>query len=179
MKQDYSWLESYTEMFRDQLVLELGCGSGIDTDFISKHAQSVVACDIAFKKNASVLTLDHSKELPFENGKFDTVVASLCLHYFTMETTKNIIAEISRVLMPGGNFICRLNSYKDENYGAVGFPEIEPGFYNVNGERKRFFKEHEIHTLWSHGYEIHEISHKVIDRYEKEKCIYEFSAKRS
>ena len=90
--------------------------------------------------------------------------------------SKEIIAEISRVLKPQGSFICRLNSYKDENYGSVGYPEIEPGLYDVNGEQKRFFQEHEIRSLWEQGYSLRAISHKSIDRYQKVKWVYEFRA---
>lgn len=176
MKQDHSWLESYSELLTGKRVLELGCGSGLDTRIISRYSESVIACDAARGANKDVLLLDHSKRFPFENGAFDTVVASLCLHYFTLETTKSIIEEIARVQTAGGRFICRLNSYKDENYGAVGFPEIEPGLYNVNGEQKRFFTEQEIHALWSQRYKINEIGHKIIDRYAKDKYVYEFCA---
>jgi len=181
MKLDYKWLDSYTDMLSDKTVLELGCGSGIDTTLISKLAKCFVSGDIEPMPNAQhrLQVLDHSKNLPFKNGSFDTVVASLCLHYFSMENTKEIIAEISRVLVPDGKFICRLNSYKDEHHGSVGFPQIEPGLYNVNGKPKRFFREAQIRTLWKHGYILDEISHKSIDRYQRAKYIYEFSATRA
>ena len=178
MKHDHSWLVPYAEILEGKVILELGCGSGIDTTVLSDYAETLVSGDIAPKAESqgTVLALDHSKALPFKNGSFDTVVASLCLHYFRIEKTKEIITEISRVLKPQGSFICRLNSYKDENYGSVGYPEIEPGLYDVNGEQKRFFQEHEIRSLWEQGYSLRAISHKSIDRYQKVKWVYEFSA---
>ena len=178
MKHDYTWLVPYAEILKGKVVLELGSGSGIDSTVISDFAESLVSGDLApnSKSQGTVLVLDHSKELPFEDGSFDTVVASLCLHYFKIDKTREIIAEISRVLKPQGSFICRLNSYKDENYGAVGYPEIEPGLYNVNGEHKRFFQEQEIESLWEPRYTLATINHKNIDRYQKEKWVYEFCA---
>ena len=178
MKHDHTWLVSYTEILKGKVVLELGCGSGIDSTVISDYAETLVSGDLApdSKSQDTVLVLDHSKELPFEDGSFDTVVASLCLHYFKTDKTKEIIAEISRVLKPQGSFICRLNSYKDENYGAIGYPEIESGFYNVNGEHKRFFQKKENESLWEQGYSLATIKHKNIDRYQKEKWVYEFCA---
>ena len=164
-------------MLRGKSVLELGCGSGIDSRFISGLTNNLVPGDIDPKTNSgNVLILDHSKPLPFKNETFDTVVASLTLHYFSKSITKDIIKEISRVLRRQGTVICRLNSYKDENYGAVGHPEIEPGLYNVNGEQKRFFREEEITELWSHDFIPSAILHKSIDRYEHAKFVYEFTA---
>lgn len=177
MIHDHDWLESYSDMLRGKAVLELGCGSGIDTNFISRLACSLVSGDI--EPQACVdgaLELDHSKTLPFKDRTFDVVVASLCLHYFCMAKTKEVITEISRVLKYRGLIICRLNSYKDENYGAVGYPELEPGFYNVKGEKKRFFREEEIRELWSREFALSKVVHKNIDRYEEAKFVYEFSA---
>lgn len=178
MKRDHAWLESYTEMLKGKAVLELGCGPGIDSKVLSQFSDFLVSCDLAPKHGiqGSVLTLDHSKKLPFKSDSFDTVVASLCLHYFSFERTKEIIAEISRLLRPHGSFICRLNSYKDINYGATGHAEIEPGLFNVNGQQKRFFQEKEIEALWASDYSLHELSLKRIDRYQKAKYVYEFSA---
>lgn len=178
MKHDHNWLVSYAEILKGKVILELGCGSGKDTIVLSDYAETLVSGDLAPKSESqgAVLVLDHSKQLPFENGSFDAVVASLCLHYFRIKKTKEIIEEISRVLKPQGIFVCRVNSYKDENYGAVGYPEVELGLYNVNGEHKRFFEEQEIRSLWAQGYSLRTISHKNIDRYQKEKWVYEFSA---
>ena len=178
MKHDHNWLVPYAEILKGKVILELGCGPGIDTTVLSGYAETLVSGDIAPKPESqgNVLALDHSKDLPFKNASFDIAVASLCLHYFEIEKTKEIIAEISRVLKPQGSFICRLNSYKDENYGSVGYPEIEPGLYDVNGEQKRFFQEHEVRSLWTPEYSLNTISHKAIDRYQKAKWVYEFSA---
>ena len=178
MKHDHSWLVPYAEMLKGKVILELGCGSGIDSTVLSEYAERLVSGDLAPKSECRgiVLALDHSKKLPFKDCSFDAVVASLCLHYFSIKKTKEIISEISRVLKPQGSFICRLNSYKDENYGAVGYPEIESGLYNVKGEQKRFFHKQEIQALWTQGYSLNLINHKKIDRYQKEKWVYEFSA---
>lgn len=181
MKHDYNWLEPYVKILKGKEVLELGCGSGLDTTVISTLAKRLVSSDIAPIQDSqhTVQALDHSKKLPFKSTGFDTVVASLCLHYFSLEVTKEIIAEISRILKPNGKLICRLNSYKDENYGSVGYPQIETGLYNVNGEQKRFFREEDIRILWKQGYSLDNLSHKKIDRYEKAKYVYEFSATRN
>jgi len=178
MKRDYEWLESYADVLEDNLVLELGCGPGIDTTVISRYANQVVACDQARDAEAVSQTtmLDHSQPLPFNDRTFNTVVASLCLHYFTAEVTKQIAAEIVRVLKVGGGFICRVNSCKDENYGAIGYTEIETGLYLVDGSAKRFFTEEDVRHLLLEGFSLNDISHCGIDRYEKTKYVWQFSA---
>ena len=124
------------------------------------------------------MVLDHSKTLPFQDASFDVVVTSLCLHYFDLENTREVIAEITRVLTRNGRFICRVNSHRDVNYGAEGHPEIEPGLFAVHGESKRFFQEQEIKSLWSDNYDLGAISLKGIDRYQKTKYVYEFTGAR-
>jgi hypothetical protein len=75
--------------------------------------------------------------------------------------------------------LCRVNSYRDENYGAVGYSAIEPGLYDVGGGPKRFFKKQEIEWLWSPEFTLGEIAHRGIDRYQKTKYVYEFSANKA
>ena len=180
MKSDYRWLEKWSYCLSDKVVLELGCGSGIDTNFIVRDAKLVVACDLLPPKKidgvSKILSLDHSKKLPFENYSFEVVVASLCLHYFKWSTTCNIISELSRVIQKEGLLLCRLNSVNDLNYGAFGHPELETRMFSVNGQSKRFFSNSDIRELFPMPWLLTGLEEKSIDRYEKEKVIWEFSA---
>jgi SAM-dependent methyltransferase len=180
MKSDYRWLERWSNSLNDQVVLELGCGDGIDTKTIVKISKSVVACDLEPPQSiagaSKVMVLDHSEKLPFENESFNVVVASLCLHYFSWPDTRNIVTEISRVLNKGGLLLCRLNSENDTNYGATGHPEIEKGMYNVHGRSKRFFSKPDIRNLFLKPWLLTGLEQKYIDRYEKEKVVWEFGA---
>lgn len=182
MKSDKRWLEKYSDALQGRTALELGCGPGIDSVAIAGYTDFLVSGDLSPRSipNSSnpVISLDHARPLPFGDASFDVVIASLCLHYFPIDTLREINNEIARVLKPIGLFICRLNSYKDTHYGATGYPEIEPGLYSVNGQQKRFFHESEIRDLWSGDYRIHEITFNAIDRYRYTKYIYEFSASR-
>jgi len=177
MKRDHAWLETYADVLKGSRVLELGCGPGIDSKVIARYAHWLVATDLDPNPQIECLKLklDHSKTLPFKDASFDVVVASLCLHYFDLEKTTEVVAETTRVLKHNGVFICRVNSHKDVNHGAEGFPEIEPGLFAVRGEPKRFFQEHQIQALWSGSYDLGTISLKGIDRYQQTKYVYEFS----
>jgi SAM-dependent methyltransferase len=179
MRQDHRWLENWLEKINNLVVLELGCGEGIDTRVIAQHAKSVVACDKSpLQSNTDVTTilkLDHSENLPFNDHSYDLVIASLCLHYFDRSTSNRIVAEISRVLKNRGVLLCRLNSVRDVNYGATGYPEIETGVYNVEGEQKRFFSERDIRQLFPDPWVLSPLVEKSIDRYGDEKVVWEFT----
>lgn len=112
-------------------VLELGAGQGQDTRFFAEHGYEVVSTDL--EQSA----LDLSKELPFENEAFDVVYAHLSLHYFDDATTKSLLAEIRRVLRPGGMLAFLVNSASDPE-ASMGV-EIEPSYRRVEGVIKRFF----------------------------------------
>lgn len=178
-KEDYQWIDKWSSLVSDKRVLELGCGSGIDTHAIAGMASTVVACGInpggGLPAMAQVLELDYREPMPFAK-EFDVVVASLSLHYFDWATTEKIVTEISRVLVSGSFLLYRLNSDKDINYGASGFSELEPGLMDVEGTPKRFFDKASIHQLFSAHWYLTELEHKAIDRYEKPKYVWEFGA---
>ena len=177
MKTDYKWLEKWANDLKGKSILELGCGEGADTAVIATYADTVIACDLEPPENTpSVMELDHSKKLPFEAKVFSVVVASLCLHYFSWAITCGIASEISRVLSSNGLLICRLNSTNDSNYGANGYPEIENNLYSVKGKTKRFFTDYDIQSLFPEPWKLLDLEEKHIDRYAKDKIVWEFGA---
>ncbi len=181
IKKDYQWLNKWRALISEKTILELGCGDGVDTQVLLESASSVIACDLNsadVERNrmaisgAQFLELNHAQPLPFENGRFDVVLASLSLHYFTWEKTQDIVAEISRVLVPEGVLICRLNSTQDVNYGASGYPEVERGLYEFEGQTKRFFRRQDVLELFGKYWSFSDLRHDVIDRYELPKSVW-------
>jgi ubiquinone/menaquinone biosynthesis C-methylase UbiE len=94
-------------------VLDAGCGSGplsaalrakgaIVTGFDSSSAMVELARQ-RLGENAALHVADLSQPLPFADGAFDDVVASLVLHYLRDWTAP--LAELRRVLKPGGRLI--------------------------------------------------------------------------
>ena len=67
----------------------------------------------------------------------------------------------------------KLNSTKDVNHGAVGHEEIKPGFYLVNGERKRFFDQDSMDVLFETGWEIQRIQELTEGRFRETKVLWE------
>lgn len=145
-----NWLDDYKDVLNKckTKVLDLGCGVGNDSLYLTEKGFDVIACDysdIAIEKinkefnNVETKIVDISKRLPFEDNSFDLIIADLSLHYFDENTTKNIMREIKRILTPNGYLIARVNSVEDINHGAGQGKKLEENFYYVEGYNKRFF----------------------------------------
>jgi SAM-dependent methyltransferase len=153
------WLERWAailETSRQGKILELGCGGGRDSRYLTGFGLDVIACD--YSREALEICrltaprterrrIDISEPLPFPDEAFPVVLAGLCLHYFSWTRTMAIMAEIRRCLKPGGFMLMRVNSTADVHHGAAGHPEVEPGLYNVDGELKRFFDRKAVERL--------------------------------
>lgn len=94
-------------------ILDLGCGGGFLSNFLSKKGHKVTGLDISedalkvarrydFTKKVSYLRGDAYK-LPFNKNSFDVVCAMDFLEH--VEKPNEIIKEVSRVLKPGGQFL--------------------------------------------------------------------------
>lgn len=162
----------------DKNILELGCGDGQDSRVLQQYAGSLISADLSPEMNNHPLKvkLNHGNPLPFRDHSFDVVVASLCFHYFHWQQTLEIFSEVARILRANSILICRLNSEQDTNYGAGSSEAIEPGLFRVDGQLKRFFSERDIEKVLDKKFWIADLKHKVIDRYQMPKAIYEFHA---
>lgn len=145
-----SWLEPYMDLFVSGMrVLEAGCGIGSDARYLAGHGLTVTALDLSPERvaqaastapEARFLVADLRAGLPLRDCSAERVVSSLSLHYFDRQTTALIVSEISRVLVPGGILLCRVNVVGDRgSLWGVG-TEHEPDYFEVwPGHFKRFF----------------------------------------
>jgi ubiquinone/menaquinone biosynthesis C-methylase UbiE len=91
-------------------VLEVGCGSGILTNWLVDQGATVTAMDVSpamldlarrsIGDRADLVVADLAAPLPFETSAFDIAVASLVLHYVRDWTAS--LRELHRVLNPEG-----------------------------------------------------------------------------
>ena len=185
------WLDRWQPLLHDttrntvKAVLELGCDTGIDTAWLLRQGFAVAATDFAvesLRHGRQVAPAAHHVQhdlrtpLPFANGTFGAVVASLCLHYFAWEATLAAVAEIRRCTAAGGLLLCRLNSTRDVNHGAAGYEEIEPNYYRVNGyysECKRFFDRAAVEAMFACGWLLLNLEELTNHRYEQPKVAWE------
>ena len=115
-------------------ILDAGCGSGPLFAALRAKGATVTGVDgspamieLARQRlgdDAALHVADLSRPLPFDDGAFDDVVASLVLHYLRDWATP--LAELRRLLKPGGRLILSVNHpivykllYPDADYFAI------------------------------------------------------------
>ncbi len=92
-------------------ILEIGVGTGVNFKYYSYNSiNTLTAINMDFNKQAqkrapSFVTFLNSpaEKLPFKSQSFDTVIETLVL--CSVKDISKVIAEIERVLKPGGFFI--------------------------------------------------------------------------
>lgn len=105
---------------RGHTVLDVGCGTGNLTMAAKIRAGTdgeVYGIDAApemiqkaerkaAKKHLNIrYRVGLIEDIPFPDNKFDVVVSSLMLHHLPRDLKRQGIAEVSRVLKPGGRFV--------------------------------------------------------------------------
>jgi 2-polyprenyl-6-hydroxyphenyl methylase/3-demethylubiquinone-9 3-methyltransferase len=98
---------------RNARVLDLGSGGGFLAASLSDAGYQVIGVDPemaalgeATSNVAASFVLAAGEELPFAEGSFDSVVCSEVLEH--VQDSAAVIAEVSRVLRPGGVFVFTL-----------------------------------------------------------------------
>ena len=94
------WLAANAERVHGRL-LDVGAGNQPFRNWYSERTTQVVAVDIAPAPGLSVLAL--ANPLPFQDGTFDTVFCTSVLEH--VENAEGAVAEIVRVLRPGGQLL--------------------------------------------------------------------------
>lgn len=93
----------------EQVVADLGSGTGFYTDEVAPYVAHVYAVDVqpemheryrekGLPANVEPVTAEAS-DLPFDDGALDAVVSTFTYHEFASEAA---LAELARVLAPGG-----------------------------------------------------------------------------
>lgn len=151
------WLDEYKDILeknKDSEILDLGCGNGANTLYLSERGYNVLSCDFSkealaniekYIPNTKTMYLDMRNTFPIEDNKYSLVIADLCLHYFDNETTIRIMNEIKRILKDGGILLARVATVNDYNFGAGQGRMLEENYYltddndGTGGYAKRFF----------------------------------------
>jgi SAM-dependent methyltransferase len=184
MKND-PWLDKWLALIRETSagghVLELGCGNGWDTVDLLSAGCKVIGTDLSMENlvecaastpDVDLIQMDNGKPLPVADHSVPVIIASLSLHYFSWDVTLQISSELKRCIRTGGLLLARFNSTNDHNYGASSDVEIEPQYYLVGTNTKRFFDEKSVRHFLQ-GWDIQLLEENVIQRYQKPKCVWE------
>ena len=182
-----NWLERWLadRISCPGVALDVGCGPGIDTQFLVARGFDVHACDISEealvesrKMNPAVPhEIANARDLtPYADSTFDLVVAGLSLHYFDQSDTHRAFGAVHRVLKPNGRFLFRLNAWDDYEFGASKTFRPWQVVEEPHGVKKQFFSEAMIRELVSDRFELLSIEKKRSDRYTKPKSFFECCA---
>ena len=90
--------------------LDIGCGTGTFLEFMKSKGGELYGIDIsgrmlkvAAKKHTGIEFLRGSAlHLPFRDASFDAVFSTMMMHHLTHEERTAALAEIRRILRPGG-----------------------------------------------------------------------------
>jgi SAM-dependent methyltransferase len=198
-----NWLPRWLPHLRESVraangapVLELGCGTGRDTETLVAAGLPVVAVELLpsqleqARERVRAGAVFHQQDLraPFPigahgPGEVGAVLASLSLHYFSWPETLALAARIRHALAPGGLLLCRLNSVRDVHHGAGGdHPRIDPAdpdFLRVDGWDKRFFDRAAVERMFAAGWEWIGLEERTVMRYEMPKVLWEAVLRRA
>ncbi|MBP2366453.1 class I SAM-dependent methyltransferase [Pseudonocardia parietis] len=126
-------------------VLDAGCGSGTLSAALRDQGAAVTCMDasagmldLAKKRlgdDAELRLADLNDPLPFEDGAFDDVIASLVLHY--IEDWAPVLIEMRRVLEPGGRL-----------FASVDHPIVA---YTIHEPRPDYFENTSYEFEWEFG----------------------------
>lgn len=181
------WIKKYEDVLpKEGKVLDLGCGIGQYSRYFLDRGYDVTASDISKKAleylsnkipNIEVIQQDMSEKLKFKDNEFDIVFANLSIHFFSKSETEKLIAEIKRILKPGGYFVGSVNSTSAYEYIKDHVTEIEENYYDSKGRYVRLWNEEQFEYFFKDFEKV--LLNEVIEkRWDKQKNMWEFIYKK-
>jgi SAM-dependent methyltransferase len=172
----------------DDTLLELGCGTGADAGHLARHCARVVATDVSehvlrfassrHDQPDRVLftVLDTTEPLPFADAVFTAVYSHMSLHYFTDDQMWSVVAELTRILTPGGRLFLLGRSTRDPLHGRGR--RLARDVYVLNGHLRRVLAEDDMLELLDGGFDKIEIEEQAGKIYGFECVVLQVTAER-
>ena len=127
------WGLKHLNIKSDDVILDVGCGGGINVKRMAKSAKKVYGIDysiesVKLSKEVNEKLIDEGKveiiegnvkSLPFEDNTFDIVTAFETVYFWP--DIEKCFAEVKRVLKPGGIFLIGLETIGLETNGSDNF----------------------------------------------------------
>jgi len=153
-----------------QLILDIGCGYGRDSNYFFKKGHTVIGVDaseealrIANQINKKIdFRLGNITALNFPNNHFDIVFGNFVIHDFSKRERMKINVESYRVLKKHGFVIQTLASTEDSDFGK-GERFEENSFKNKREVIKHYYSKEEILQEFS-MFANHRI-HKIVEQH--------------
>ena len=106
-------------------VLEVGCGSGLGSIFLSQHCAEVIGLDVKKHEINEAQSYNRRRNVHFEvcdffdypeSDQFDVVVNMDVIEHMSQEMGRKLIGKISKVVKPSGFFVCGTPSIYSHPY---------------------------------------------------------------
>ncbi|MFT5195143.1 MAG: ubiquinone/menaquinone biosynthesis C-methylase UbiE [Cellvibrionaceae bacterium] len=110
----YDWVLNQIEWAGDEVVFDIGCGSGKYAEKVSNLAGRYVACDLShgMLKDGAGASHDclnlNAMTIPLQDNSVDVILANHMIYHLPDQVQG--VAEFRRVLKPGGKLIAATNS---------------------------------------------------------------------
>ena len=133
-------LRQSVSIFENSDVLEIGCGTGKNTEWLVSKAKRLVAADFSAEmiakakakiaaNNVEFRQFDLRDEWDFSENEFDLITCSLALEH--IENIDFVFGQANRVLRPGGLFyIGELHPFKQYQGSKARF-DTESGVFEL------------------------------------------------
>jgi len=157
-------------------ILEIGCGAGNNLWFAAREGFNVTgldgsqsAIDFARQRFANdgltgEFHVGDFSQLPFPDDRFDIVIDRAALTCSGFSFAQKTVAEVRRVLLPGGQFFFNPYSDRHSSYTA-GQPGPDGLTINIDGGTLTgigpiyFYSKRDLNAIFAHGWTILSIRH--------------------
>ncbi len=148
----------------DEFILDLGCGDGQLTQRIAAAGVRVAGVDasqnmLAAARSRGIDTYEGNAEsLPFADRSFNAVFSNAVLHW--VRGQDSMMAEVRRVLKPGGRFVAEMGGHGNVAAVRVAFMAVLARHgYSYPEEGVNYFPTPHAYSrrLVSHGFHVERI----------------------
>ena len=122
------WGLKHLNIKSDDIILDVGCGGGININRMAKDAKKVYGIDysiesVKLSKKVNEKFIEEQKveiiegnveKLPFEDNTFDIVTAVETVYFWP--NIEKCFGEVKRILKPGGTFLIGLETNGSDNF---------------------------------------------------------------
>jgi O-antigen biosynthesis protein len=120
---------SVSALVKDKVVLDIACGNGYGTNYLSSYAKKIIGIDIdslainlckeQYSNDSIEFNIGSVSSIPLDNNAVDIVVSFETIEHVSVEMQKEFMQEVIRVLKPGGFLIVSTPNLDSHQYTDI------------------------------------------------------------